>query len=86
LANNEFAVKYRLLREESDRQFLFLVYHEGPQPEDMNNWLLNVLLAHGAFHTDQASIYLGGLGLGPEYSELVQDHLEFFNAVKGGMG
>ncbi len=80
LANNEFAVKYRLLREEPDSQFL--LYHEGPQPEDINNWLLDVLLAHGEFRTDQASIYLGELGLGPEYSELVQDHLEFFNAVK----
>lgn len=80
LANNEFAVKYRLLREAPDNQFL--LYHEGPQPEDMNNWLLDVLLAHGEFRADQASIYLGELGLGPEYSELVQDHLEFFNAVK----
>jgi uncharacterized protein (TIGR02687 family) len=80
LSNNEFAVKYRLLRKEPDSQFL--LYHEGPQPEDMNNWLLDVLLAHGEFRTDQASIYLGELGLGPEYSELVQGHLEFFNAVK----
>jgi len=80
LSNNEFAVKYCLLREEPDAKFL--LYHEGPQPEDINNWLLDVLLAHGEFRTDQASIYLGELGLGPEYSELVQDHLEFFNAVK----
>ena len=80
LANNEFAVKYRLLREEPDAKFL--LYHEGSKPERINNWLLDILLAHGEFRTDQASIYLGELGLGPEYSELIQDHLEFFNAVK----
>ena len=40
LANNEFAVKYRLLREEPDAKFL--LYHEGSQPEDMDNWLLDV--------------------------------------------
>ena len=80
LVNNEFAVKHRILREEPDNKFL--LYHQGPQPENLDNWLLDVLLAHGEFRTDQASIYLGEIGLGPEYAELVRDHLEFFNAVK----
>jgi len=80
LVNNEFAVKYRILREEPENKFL--LYQQGPQPENLDNWLLDVLLAHGEFRTDQASIYLGEIGLGPEYAELVQDHLEFFNAVK----
>ena len=80
LANNEFALKHRILREEPKNKFL--LYHEGPQPEDLDNWLLDVLLAHGEFRTDQASIYLGEIGLGPEYADLVRDHLEFFYAVK----
>ena len=80
LNNNEFGVKHRILRQESDANFL--LYYEGPQPDDLENWLLDVLLAHGDFRTDQTSIYLGELALGPEFSDLVQDHVEFFNAVK----
>ena len=80
IENNEFAVKHHILREEPVNKFL--LYHQGPQPEDLDNWLLDVLLAHGEFRTDQASIYLGEIGLGPEYAELVREHLEFFNAVK----
>ncbi len=80
LKNNEFAVKYRILREEPETSFL--LYHEGPQPDDLDNWLLDVLLAHGEFKTDQVSIYLGELGLGPEFNELVQEHLEFFRVAR----
>ena len=80
LINNEFNVKHRLLRDEPNSQFL--LYHEGAQPADLDNWLLDVLLAHGEFRTDQASIFLGELGLGPEFSDLVREHLEFFNVAK----
>ncbi|MBL7174167.1 MAG: BREX-1 system phosphatase PglZ type A [Desulfobacteraceae bacterium] len=80
LSHNAFGVKHRVLREEPDVKFL--LYREGPQPDDMDNWLLDVVLAHGEFRTDQASIYLGELGLGPEFSALVRDHLEFFSSTK----
>ncbi len=55
LKNNEFGVKYRVLREQPEQKFL--LYHEGPQPADIDNWLLDVQLAHGEFRTDQASIW-----------------------------
>ena len=77
---NEFGVKHRILREEPKARFL--LYHEGPQPRELDNWLLDVLLAHGQFKTDQISLWLGELGLGDEYYEVVQDHVEFFRAVK----
>jgi uncharacterized protein (TIGR02687 family) len=80
LENNEFNIKHRILREEPEA--CFLLYHEGPQPPDLENWLLDVLLAHGEFRTDQASIYLGELGLGPEFNKLVQDHLDFFRVSR----
>ena len=80
LENNEFNIKHRILREEPEARFL--LYHEGPQPPDLENWLLDVLLAHGEFRTDQASIYLGELGLGPEFCDLVQDHLDFFRVTR----
>ncbi|MBM9521083.1 hypothetical protein JWG39_14775 [Desulforhopalus vacuolatus] len=43
LVNNEFNIKHRILREEPDHKFL--LYHEGPQPGDLDNWLLDVLLS-----------------------------------------
>lgn len=78
IANNEFTIKHRILRQ--DPEVKFLLYHEGPEPDKVHNWLLDVQLAHGEFRTDQASMYLGDLGLGSEFAELVQEHLEFFKA------
>lgn len=80
LENNEFGVKHRILREEPKTKFL--IYQEGTQPDDLDNWLLDVLLSHCEFRTDQVSIYLSELSLGPEFSELIREHLEFFKAVK----
>lgn len=78
--NNEYALKHRILREEPTQKFL--LYHEGPQPEDMQNWLLDVLLANVEFRTDQVTLWLSELGLGIEFAKVVQDHLEFFRATK----
>lgn len=78
--NNEFGVKHRILREKPKGKFL--LYHEGPQPQDIDNWLLDILLAHGQFSTDQVSLWLSELGLGDEFYEVVQDHVEFFGATK----
>ena len=80
LTNNEFGVKYRVLREESEQKFL--LYREGPEPVRMDNWLLDVQLAHAEFRTDQIALWLGELELGMEFSDLVQEHEEFFKAVK----
>ena len=77
LANNEFGVKYRILRLQPNQKFL--IYHEGPFPADLENWLLDVQLAHAEFRADQAALWLAELGLGPEYLDLVQIHAEFFN-------
>lgn len=80
LSGNEYGVKYRVLREQPEHKFL--LYHEGPQPDDLDNWLLDVLLAHGEFRTDQVGLWLSELELGLEFSDLVQEHAEFFRAVK----
>jgi uncharacterized protein (TIGR02687 family) len=79
LLGNEFGVKHRILREcPFDK---FLIYHEGPEPENpLDNWLLDVQLAQGEFRTDQASMHLGDLGLGPEFADLVDQHLDFFKS------
>jgi uncharacterized protein (TIGR02687 family) len=80
LTNNEFGVKHRLLRQEPENKFL--LYREGPQPDDLENWLLDVQLTQGEFRTDQAAIWLSELELGLEFSDVVQAHAEFFQALK----
>ena len=80
LANNEYGIKYKILREQPEHKFL--LYREGPQPADLDNWLLDVQLAHGEFRTDQAAIWLSELGLGLEFTDVVQTHAEFFPAIK----
>ncbi len=80
LCNNEFGLKYRMLRDEPETKFL--LYKEGPQPADLDNWLLDVQLAHGEFRTDQAAIWLAELELGYEFADIVKDHAEFFNSRK----
>lgn len=84
LANNEFSVKYRVLRREPAQKFL--LYHEGPQPDDLENWLLDVQLTSGEFRTDQAAIWLSELELGLEFGEVVEAHAGFFQAVKRRAG
>ncbi|MCW5600015.1 BREX-1 system phosphatase PglZ type A [Nitrosomonas sp.] len=80
LINNEYGIKYRLLREQPEQKYL--LYREGPQPADLDNWLLDVQLAHGEFRTDQVAIWLSELELGPEFTDVVQAHAEFFQAIK----
>ena len=80
LTNNEFRIKYRILREQTEQKFL--LYREGPQPVDLDNWLLDVQMAQGEFRTDQVAIWLSELDLGLDFSDVVQDHLEFYQAVK----
>lgn len=80
VANNEFGIKHRILREQPEAKFL--LYRDGPQPEDLDNWLLDVQLAHGEFRTDQVAIWLAELDLGLELVDVVQQHVEFFHAAK----
>lgn len=78
LDNNEFSVKYKIIREQPNQKFL--LYHAGAQPALLDNWLLDVQLAHGEFRTDQVAIWLSELSLGIEFSEVLKDHAEFFRA------
>ena len=80
LANNEFGVKYRILREQPDQKFL--LYREGAQPEKQDNWLLDVELAYGDFRADQVGLWLSELELGHEFQDVVKDHPEFYRSAK----
>lgn len=76
IANNEFGIKHRVLRESPKQQFL--LYKEGRQPEPLQNWLLDVELAFTTFRTDQVAIWLSELELPSEFSELVEQHSAFY--------
>lgn len=79
LKNNEYGVKYRILREAPEQRFL--LYRDGPVPADVDNWLLDVALAYGEFRTDQTAIWLSELGLGYEFSSITEEHTDFFAAA-----
>lgn len=80
IENNEFGLKYRILRLEPEKKFL--LYNEGPQPDHLENWMLDVQLYAEEFRTDQAALWLSELELGMEFAELTEDHAPFFQAAK----
>ena len=80
LENNEFRVKHRILRQEPIRKFL--LYYAGPAPADLDNWLLDVQLAHAVFRADQTALWLSELGLGQEFTPVVAPHAEFFRSAR----
>lgn len=80
LDNNQFGVKHRILRQQPEQKFL--LYHPGPRPQNLDNWLLDVELAHGRFSADQTALWLTELGLGLEFVNVVAPHAEFFTAAR----
>jgi uncharacterized protein (TIGR02687 family) len=80
IANNEFGLKYRILRQEPDQKFL--IYKHGPEPEMKDNWLLDVQLATAVFKADQAAIWVQELGIPTQHDAAVRDHMEFYRSQK----
>ncbi|MCZ4262598.1 BREX-1 system phosphatase PglZ type A [Limimaricola sp. G21655-S1] len=78
VANNEFGLKYRMLRQEPKQRFL--VFKDGPEPEMKDNWLLDLQLATAVFKADQAAIWLAELGLPSAFEDVVRDHMEFYRS------
>lgn len=78
--NDEFQVKYRILRQEPKQKFL--IYRDGPEPEMIDNWLLDVQLASTVFAADQVAMWLSELGLPLKFRETVKEHEEFFRSRK----
>jgi uncharacterized protein (TIGR02687 family) len=81
VANDEFGIKNRLLRDEPTTKFL--VYRSGQVPAGIGNWLLDLELAYGVFTADRTALVAQELGLtGVGIDEVVQAHEKFFNAAK----
>nr|WP_321455415.1 BREX-1 system phosphatase PglZ type A [uncultured Cohaesibacter sp.] len=79
ITNNEFGLKYRMLRLEPKQKFL--VFKDGPEPEMADNWLLDVQLATAVFKADQAAIWLAELDLPLQFEAVVRDHMEFYRSA-----
>ncbi|PHO04848.1 BREX-1 system phosphatase PglZ type A [Rhodobacteraceae bacterium 4F10] len=80
LLNNEFGLKYRMLRQAPKQKFL--VFRDGPEPEMKDNWLLDLQLATAVFKADQAAIWVQELGIPAQYDAAVREHLEFYRSQK----
>ena len=65
IANDEFQVKFRILRQEPKQKFL--IYREGPEPALIDNWLLDVQLASSAKLSSRAAsrLYTWSLAIRP---------------------
>jgi hypothetical protein len=78
VTNNEFGIKYRVMRQEPERKFL--LYKHGPAPEPAANWLLDLEHSAPVFRADQAELWLTELNLPLNLKPLVEEHKEFFRA------
>jgi len=73
---NEFEVKVQTLLKQPGQKFLLYIPKE--KPDDEENWLLDIELAHHVYHTDQEALYLQEVGLGYHYKGWIREHIEFF--------
>lgn len=78
LLNNELATKYHIQYEKPHQKFL--IYSPEAQPPDLENWLLDLNLAHILFHSDLASLYAQELDISHAYHDLIQMHIDYFKA------
>jgi len=76
LENNEFLIKYRVLKEMPDKKFL--IYSKDPRPADGDNWLLDLNLECFVFATTEAAMILQELGLHEKFQTFLEEHLDFF--------
>lgn len=82
VANDEFAIKHRVLREDLESQFL--IYRSGSAIEGAGNWLLDLELAYGPIFTaDRGALLRADLGLTqPGVETLFAAHGAFFAETK----
>ncbi|WP_341258305.1 BREX-1 system phosphatase PglZ type A [Gordonia malaquae] len=79
IADDEFAVKHRVLRDEPTGKFL--IYRAGAVPEGVGNWLLDIELGYGpVFTADRVALMRVDLGLtAPGADDLLSEHAAFFD-------
>ncbi|OZF48314.1 TIGR02687 family protein [Rhodococcus sp. 14-2470-1b] len=82
VADDEFAIKHRVLRAEQAAKFL--IYRSGTVPEGVGNWLLDIELAYGpVFTADRGALMRSDLGLtAPSSEDLIARCSSFFGNAK----
>jgi len=78
--NNEFSVKYRIVKDEPNKKFL--LYFKNPKPTDIDNWLLDLNFSSYEFYTDAVSLILQDMNWTEEVRSVVTKHRTFFNSEK----
>ncbi len=78
--HDEYAVKYRLLKEEPEQEFI--VYRKSTIPDGAGNWLWDLELAYGLFTADRASMQAQDLGLPVALQPVVAEHPKFFASTE----
>ena len=76
IENNELGLKYEILREKPNSKFL--LYSSAPEPDPMQNWLLDVLLANGRFYADEKDAWLNDLKLETQWIPFLEHYPLFF--------
>lgn len=74
--NNEFGLKYRIMREEPKEKFL--LYLPYPRPSTQDNWLLDLELASKVFNADAKSLMLQELDLEEDDRSFIDAYPHFF--------
>ncbi|MBP9983893.1 MAG: BREX-1 system phosphatase PglZ type A [Prevotella sp.] len=81
LKNNAFTIKYKILKGEQP-ECGFLIYSPQSQPDDKNNWLLDLQMEAIPFSADMGSLYAAECGIPMELKQKVVDkHAAFFKTA-----
>lgn len=81
LKNNAFTIKYQILKGEQPERG-FLIYSPQSQPDDENNWLLDMQMEAIPFSADMGSLYAAECGIPMELKQKVVDkHAAFFKTA-----
>ena len=81
IANNEFSIKYRILKEKPNQKFL-IYKNEITDTNKEENSLLDIEFYSEIFTTDKIKIWMNELELEPYFIETVKEHRIFFNSEK----
>jgi uncharacterized protein (TIGR02687 family) len=78
IKNNEFKIKYEIVRKHTNKKFL--LYFPAERPDNINNWLLDIEIANYVFQTNQEAMFAQEMELDYSYTDLIESHLEFFKS------
>ncbi len=74
--NNQFYIKHLSYKEKPTTKFL--LYLSYKRPNNAENWLLDLELAHYVFQTRQEAMFAQELELDYDFISLIAEHIEFF--------